>query len=88
MSRTNSTRRGGAEAQRNTALLRVSASPRQIFLGLALSLALHAQVATEANSGYKTPEGRQSVAKGLADPARDQRQKPQELVAAMASSAA
>ncbi len=50
---------------------------------LALATALDAQVATQANSTYQTPEGRQAVAKGLADPARDERQKPQELVAAM-----
>jgi len=53
------------------------------LVALVVASALHAQVATDANSGYQTAEGRQSVAKGLADPARDQRQKPQELVAAM-----
>jgi predicted methyltransferase len=50
---------------------------------LALAAALPAQVATQANSTYQTPEGREAIAKGLADPARDQRQKPQELVAEM-----
>ena len=45
---------------------------------------LSAQVATEANSGYKTTDGRSSVAKGLSDPNRDERQKPRELVQAMA----
>jgi len=50
---------------------------------LALAVALAAQVATQANSTYQTPEGREAVAKGLADPARDQRQKPLELVEAM-----
>ena len=42
-----------------------------------------AQVATKANETYKTPEGRAAVARGLEDPARDARQKPKELVAAM-----
>jgi predicted methyltransferase len=50
---------------------------------LALAAGLQAQVATQANSTYQTPEGRKSVAAGLADPARDQKQKPQELVEAM-----
>ena len=50
---------------------------------LALAAALPAQVATQANSTYQTAEGRKAIAKGLADPARDERQKPQELVAAM-----
>jgi predicted methyltransferase len=51
---------------------------------LALAAGLSAQVATQANSTYQTAEGRKSVAKGLADPARDAKQKPQELVEAMA----
>jgi ubiquinone/menaquinone biosynthesis C-methylase UbiE len=42
-----------------------------------------AQVADNANSGYKTPEGRQAVAKTLTAPDRDARQKPEELVQAM-----
>jgi predicted methyltransferase len=59
-------------------------APRvKLVLTLALTATLYAQVATQANSGYQTPEGRQSVAKGLVGPDRDQRQKPQELVAAM-----
>jgi ubiquinone/menaquinone biosynthesis C-methylase UbiE len=41
------------------------------------------QVATQANEGYKTPEGRASVAKSLSAPDRDEKQKPRELVAAM-----
>jgi predicted methyltransferase len=41
------------------------------------------QVAEKANEGYKTKEGRASVAKGLAAPDRDQRQKPREIVEAM-----
>jgi ubiquinone/menaquinone biosynthesis C-methylase UbiE len=41
------------------------------------------QVAAEANKGYQTKEDRAKVAKGLADPARDEKQKPGELVEAM-----
>jgi ubiquinone/menaquinone biosynthesis C-methylase UbiE len=46
--------------------------------------AASAQVATQANEGYKTKEGRESVAKVLSDPARSERQKPRDIVAAMA----
>src|SRR6266849_8324916 len=42
------------------------------------------QVADKANSGYKTPEGRERVAQTLIAPDRDARQKPEELVRAMA----
>jgi ubiquinone/menaquinone biosynthesis C-methylase UbiE len=42
-----------------------------------------AQVADKANSGYKTPEGRDQVARTLVAPDRDAKQKPQELVQAM-----
>lgn len=41
------------------------------------------QVAEKANEGYQTKEGRASVAKSLATPDRDQRQKPREIVDAM-----
>jgi len=51
--------------------------------GFALAASLSAQVATQANRTYQTPEGRQAIAKGLSDPNRDQRQKPLQLVAAM-----
>ena len=44
---------------------------------------LSAQVAKQANSGYQTEEGRKSVAKGLSDPARDEKQKPRELLQVM-----
>jgi ubiquinone/menaquinone biosynthesis C-methylase UbiE len=37
-------------------------------------------VATQANSKYQTPEDRQKMAKGLADPGRDQAQKPGQLM--------
>jgi ubiquinone/menaquinone biosynthesis C-methylase UbiE len=51
-----------------------------VLASLALASGLFAQVATQANSGYKTEEQRQNVAKTLADPARDERQKPGELM--------
>ena len=47
---------------------------------LALAGALFAQVAAQANSGYKTPEQRQNVANTLGNPERDQQQKPGQLV--------
>lgn len=42
------------------------------------------QVAEDANKGYKTKEGRESVAKTLAAPDRDQRQNPRDIIDAMA----
>jgi len=42
-----------------------------------------AQVADKANEGYKTHQGRENVAKGLGDPAREERQKPRDIVDAM-----
>ncbi len=42
-----------------------------------------AQVAGKANAGYKTPEGRDQVARTLVAPDRDARQKPEDLVHAM-----
>ena len=42
-----------------------------------------AQVAGNANKQYQTLEGREAVAKGLADPQRDERQKPREIIEAM-----
>jgi len=50
------------------------------FAVLALAGALPAQVASDANAGYKTQQQREAVAKGLADPARDEKQKPRELL--------
>jgi ubiquinone/menaquinone biosynthesis C-methylase UbiE len=46
----------------------------------ACALALDAQVASQANSGYQTEDQRRAVAQGLADPARDEKQKPGELI--------
>ena len=49
---------------------------RFLCITLAAASALPAQVAGQANSGYKTEEQRKGVANGLADPARDEKQKP------------
>src|SRR5580692_9323862 len=54
-----------------------------LFLAGIFPIALCAQVATSANEGYKTHEGRENVAKGLADPARSERQKPRDIVDAL-----
>jgi ubiquinone/menaquinone biosynthesis C-methylase UbiE len=54
-----------------------------LVLALILAWGLSGQVASQANEGYKTPEGRESVAKMLSAPDRDEKQKPQELVEAM-----
>ncbi len=50
---------------------------------MALAGALSAQVAQQANTGYQTEAARKSVAKSLADPGREQAQKPGQLVVAM-----
>jgi len=55
-------------------------SIKGLLVLLALSGALSAQVAGQANAGYKTPEQRQGVATTLANPERDQQQKPGQLV--------
>ena len=55
-------------------------SARMLLLAAAATAALSAQVASQANSGYQTQAQRESVAKGLADPARDEKQKPGELI--------
>ena len=41
------------------------------------------QAAQNANKGYQTKEGRESVAKTLADPAREERQHPRDIIDAM-----
>ena len=56
---------------------------KRLALLLLLSSAAFPQVAEKANEGYKTAEGRASVAKGLAAPDREQRQHPREIVDAM-----
>jgi ubiquinone/menaquinone biosynthesis C-methylase UbiE len=54
-----------------------------LMAGLLLAGTLTAQVAGPANAGYQTEQQRKSVAGGLADPARDEKQKPGELIRAM-----
>lgn len=53
---------------------------KMIALLAALAGALSAQVASQANSGYQTEQQRAGVAKTLADPERDGKQKPAELI--------
>jgi predicted methyltransferase len=55
---------------------------RLLLIPIFLS-ASFAQVADKANAGYKTPEGRDQVARSLTAPDRDAKQKPEELVKAM-----
>lgn len=50
---------------------------------LLVSLAAWSQVAADANKGYQTKEGRENVARTLDNPNRDQRQKPEEIIAAL-----
>jgi SAM-dependent methyltransferase len=55
-----------------------------LLTGLCLAnRGVFAQVATDANQGYKTAEGRAGVAKALNDPAREDRQKPRDIVDAL-----
>ena len=54
-----------------------------ICLALAMAGGLAAQVAGQANSGYQTEQQRKNVAQGLADPARDEKQKPVDLIRVM-----
>ena len=57
---------------------------KRVLLAVLLSTAAAAaQVADKANEGYKTKEGRDAVARGLAAPGRDQTERPRELVEAM-----
>jgi len=56
---------------------------RRLVCFILLSAAAFAQVAEKANEGYKTHEGRESVAKGLGDPARSERQRPRDIIDAM-----
>jgi ubiquinone/menaquinone biosynthesis C-methylase UbiE len=55
----------------------------KLFAVLILMCSAWAQVADDANKGYKTKDGRDKVAAGLDDPHRDGKQKPEELIAAM-----
>jgi len=54
-----------------------------LLVALVFGATLWGQVAGQANSGYQTEQQRKAVANGLADPARDEKQKPGELVRAM-----
>src|SRR5271166_2448450 len=56
---------------------------RRLVCFIFISGAALAQVAEKANEGYKTPQGRENVAKGLADPARGERQRPRDIIDAM-----
>ncbi len=56
---------------------------KRFLIPLILCSAALAQVAGNANKQYQTKEGREGVAKGLADPHRDDKQKPRELIEAM-----
>ncbi|HYZ85277.1 MAG TPA: class I SAM-dependent methyltransferase [Bryobacteraceae bacterium] len=53
------------------------------ILAFLVCLSLAGQVAREANSGYKTSDERARVAATLTSETRDERQKPNELVASM-----
>lgn len=51
---------------------------------LLIQLPALGQVAKDANQRYRSEQGREAVAKGLSAPDRDAKQKPQELIDAMA----
>jgi len=53
---------------------------RIAFVALALAASLAAQVAREANSGYRTEAQRKQMAAGLGDPERARTQAPELLV--------
>ena len=54
-----------------------------ICAAVALASGLSAQVATQANQGYRTPQQREALARGLGNPNRDEVQRPRELVRLM-----
>jgi ubiquinone/menaquinone biosynthesis C-methylase UbiE len=56
---------------------------RKLAAILLLCFSLQAQVATQANSRYRTEEGRKQVAASLGRHDRDQTQRPRELLAAI-----
>jgi predicted methyltransferase len=65
-------------------VVRRRAATRRVSVLLLVAAAVAAaQVADKANEGYKTKEGRDAVARGLASPGRDQTERPRELVEAM-----
>ena len=55
----------------------------RLVLLAAFCSTLFAQVATNANERYQTPEGRKAIAAGLGNPGRDATERPQELTDAM-----
>ncbi len=55
----------------------------RLIAAFCLAGVLCAQVARQANSTYQTEADRKAIAAGLADPNRDEKQKPRELVQAM-----
>lgn len=55
----------------------------KLLMTLSVAACLSAQVAEDANTGYRTPEQRNNMASSLTRPGRDSTQKPAELVAAM-----
>jgi ubiquinone/menaquinone biosynthesis C-methylase UbiE len=57
---------------------------KRLLLVPLFAASIWAQVAAEANSRYRTPEQRAAMAAGLDSPGRDSRQRPAELVEAMA----
>jgi ubiquinone/menaquinone biosynthesis C-methylase UbiE len=50
---------------------------------LLMSTAAFAQVAGQANDNYKTPAGRENIARTLGDPTREDRQRPRDIIDAM-----
>ena len=54
-----------------------------LAVGMLFAGALPGQVAGPANSGYQTEQQRKTVATTLADPARDEKQRPGELIRAI-----
>ena len=56
---------------------------KQLACFLICCSAAFSQVATKANEGYQTKEGRENVARTLADPTRDEKQRPRDIVDAM-----
>jgi predicted methyltransferase len=56
---------------------------RKLACVLLVCAAACAQVAEKANDSYKTKEGRERVARALADPKRDELQHPRDIVEAM-----
>lgn len=54
-----------------------------MFALLASTQAVWPQVASKANEGYKTKDGRDNVAKTLDNPNRDKSQKPEDIISAL-----